>query len=70
MFYNRERGAVPTGGVICMESRRRPFTMPFFSDIDLIHVAPVSYDLELTPCCVESACQLFKKLEVVLLQHW
>ena len=56
MFYNRERGAVPTGGVICMESRRRPFTMPFFSDIDLIHVAPVSYDLELTPCCVESAC--------------
>ena len=28
MFYNRERGAVPTGGVICMESRRRPFTKP------------------------------------------
>ena len=25
---------------------------------------------ELTPCCVESACQLFKKLEVVLLKHW
>lgn len=33
-----------------------------FSDIDLIHVAPVSYDLELTPCCVEKCVLIFQKV--------
>ncbi len=33
-----------------------------FSGIDLIHVAPVSYDLELTPCCVEKCVLIIRKV--------
>ena len=33
-----------------------------FSDIDLIHLAPVSYDLELTPCFVEKCVLIIQKV--------